>query len=478
MPRVEISRRQWLKSAAALTVVSATAVHETRRSFAEDGEPTGILAIGSRRELFVDDFLIAKHTGTRLKMHQPVPRDVVLVCDAPWEGNTSAYYTLFADGDLFRMYYRGAHFDEAAKKSAHPECACYAESRDGLRWEKPQLGLIEFAGSKENNIIWMGEAGTHNFTPFKDENPACLPTAKYKALAGGAKGLKAYQSPDGVRWSLMREEPVITNGGFDSQNLAFWSPEQKRYVDFHRKVRDRARDIMTATSTDFLNWTEPEFLDYGDAPREDLYTNAIGPYFRAPHLLLGFPTRYQPKSQQVEPILMTSRDGRRFHRWPDPLIPITAPKDRDGNRSNYMTRGLLQLPGQDRELSVYATEAYYAGPGSRVRRFTFRTDGFVSLHAGAAGGEMLTKPFTFSGQQLTLNYAVAGGGRLQMEIQDSAGKPLTGFALSDSVPLIGDEIAAAVKWTTGADVSALAGKPIRLRFALANADVYALRFTA
>ena len=60
---------------------------------------------------------------------------------------------------------------------------------------------------------------------------------------------------------------------------------------------------------------------------------------------------------------MTSRDGVLFRRWSEELIPITAPKDRDGNRSNYMTWGLLQLPGNDRELSVYATEAYYAGPG-------------------------------------------------------------------------------------------------------------------
>ena len=111
----------------------------------------------------------------------------------------------------------------------------------------------------------------------------------------------------------------------------------------------------------------------------------IQPYFRAPHLLLGFPTRFQPKNEQVEPVLMTSRDGRHFRRWPEPLIPITAPEDRDGNRSNYMTWGLLELPGREGELSVYGTEAYYAGPGSRVRRFTFRTDGFVSRPRGRQG---------------------------------------------------------------------------------------------
>ncbi len=103
-----------------------------------------------------------------------------------------AYYTLFADGDRFRMVYRGAHFDAKTKKSAHPEFACYAESQDGIQWVKPKLGIVEFQGSKDNNIILAGE-GTHNFTPFLDTNPACLPDAKYKALAGDAKGLKAYK---------------------------------------------------------------------------------------------------------------------------------------------------------------------------------------------------------------------------------------------------------------------------------------------
>jgi hypothetical protein len=245
------------------------------------------------------------------------------------------------------MYYRGAHFDVNAKKATHPEFTCYAESRDGIAWEKPKLGLFEFNGLKENNIVWAGD-DTHNFTPFKDANPDCAADARYKALGGaslrsGGKGLRAYKSPDGIHWSFMREDAVITNGDFDSQNLAFWHPEQKRYLDFHRKGRAGVRNIMTSSSTDFLNWTEPAFLEYGDASEEHLYTNAIQPYFRAPHLFLGLPTRFQPKHEQVEPILMTSRDGRSFKRWTSRWsISAQGP---DGNRSNYMTWG-CHLPGK------------------------------------------------------------------------------------------------------------------------------------
>jgi hypothetical protein len=274
----------------------------------------------------------------------------------------------------------------------------------------------------------------------------------------------------------MAPQAVLASGDFDSQNLAFWDPTQKRYLAFFRKSNRGVRDIMTCHSDDFLQWSQPEFLDFGNAPHEHLYTNAIQPYVRAPHLLIGFPTRFQPKNEQVEPVLMTSRDGWHFRRWPEPLIPITAPQDRDGNRANYMTWGLLELPGRDGELSVYATEAYYAGPGSRVRRFTFRADGFVSAHAGEKGGELQTHPLTFKGDELHLNYAVASGGGVRVEIQDAAGKPIPGLSLEECEPLTGDSIDRTVRWKSGADLASLAGKPIRLRFEIRNADVYAMQF--
>ncbi|MEY4201245.1 MAG: hypothetical protein RLZZ265_2985, partial [Verrucomicrobiota bacterium] len=223
-------------------------------------------------------------------------------------------------------------------------------------------------------------------------------------------------------------------------------------------------------------WENQADLRYVDSPAEHLYTNAILPYARAPHLSIGFPTRFQPKHQQVEPVFMSSRDGVLFKRWPEPLIPITAPKDRDGNRSNYMAWGLLQLPGQGRELSVYATEAYYTGSGSRVRRFVFRTDGFVSVRADATGGTLLTKPFTFDGARLTLN--IASKGATRVEVQDAGGKALPGFTLADASPIIGDSIEHTVMWKSGSELRKLAGRPVRLKFELKDADVFAMKFNA
>jgi len=443
-------------------------------SVAEDA-----IDIGSRRELFVDDYLLAEMSdAVTLKVHQPTPGEVALVTDMPWEGNTCAYYTVFRDGDLYRMYYRGAHWDTEKKRAAHPEVTCYAESKDGLHWTKPKLGLYEWNGSKENNIVWTG-IGTHCFVPFRDANPACPADARYKAIAAGRpqgkKGLYVFKSPDGIHWSLMQDHPCITEGAFDSQNLAFWDPHTKQYVDYHRTFDQGVRAIMTCTSPDFIHWTKPKLLRYPKAPTQHLYTNAIRPYFRAPHLRIGFPTRYLPKEQNVEPLFMSSRDGLTFRRFNEPVIPQSAPQDRSGNRSNYMANGLVSLPDNPKQLAVYGSEAYYEGPDSRLRQFLYRVDGFVSLHADDASGELVTKPIVFAGDQLELN-VVANQGRVRVEIRDADNQVVEGFGLQDCQPIDVDSIAHQVRWRGNRSLGALAGKPVRIRFQLQQADLYSLRF--
>ncbi|MDX1947674.1 MAG: sialidase family protein [Pirellulaceae bacterium] len=428
--------------------------------------------IGTRLEPVVDGHLLDRTSGsTRLVPQKPQPRELVLTADKPWEGNTSAYFTILQDGDKLRMYYRGSHYDEETKKSAHPEVACYAESTDGIHWTKPELGLVEYEGSKQNNIVWNGP-GAHNFTPFLDTNPQCSPESRYKALASAKPGLFAFQSADGLRWRLMSDKPVITKGAFDSQNLAFWDPHLSKYREFHRTFR-KIRDIQTGMSDDFLAWTEPKFLDYPGATPEHLYTNAIRNYPGAPHILIGFPTRFSPAGQQVEPIFMASRDGSTFRRYGEAIIPKDATPDRAGNRSNYMAWGLLT---GEREWSVYGTEAYYTGPASRLRRFTYRPHGLVALTAKGEPGEALTRPLTFAGRRLVLNYRTAEKGSIRVELQDSAGQPLAAFAAEKCQPLTGDALAATVAWNGDADLGSLAGQPVRIRFVLQDAELFSLRF--
>ena len=138
------------------------------------------LEIGSRLELFVDDYLIEFTDGVELQLQEPASAGKILTFDKPWEGTTSLYHTVFKDGDIYRMYYRGSSHDGYSNPAfvgpgetvipVHPEVGCYIESKDGITWTRPSLGLIEFEGSKDNNIVWIGKGG-HNFAPFKDGNP-------------------------------------------------------------------------------------------------------------------------------------------------------------------------------------------------------------------------------------------------------------------------------------------------------------------
>jgi len=445
------------------------------------------IAIGSRRELLVDEFLLAERAGTRLVLHRPVARELALVHDRPWEGCTSAYHTVFRDGQRYRMYYRGSHYDHTLRKSTHAEVVCTAESTDGIRWTRPELGIVAFAGSKKNNIVWSG-IGCHDFAPFKDTSPKCRPDEKYKALGRGKGGLYAFKSPDGLHWSLISSKPVITKGAFDSQNLAFYDALRGRYVEFHRNFRNGCRDIMTCTSVDFRTWTDPVWLSYPGSPREHLYTNQIRPYFRAAHIYMGFPKRFMPRRKGKvrgragvsDGIFMTSRDGRTFKRWTEAFIRPGPQKQRWVNRNNMTAWGIVvtksAIPDTPDELSIYSTEHYYQAPACKIRRYTLRMDGFVSLQAPLSGGTAVTKPMTFRGKRLELNYATSAAGSVQVEIQDAAGRPIGGYALADCPATYGDAIEGVVSWKGGPDVSKLAGKPVRLRFVLKDADLYAFRF--
>ena len=227
-------RREFLQT----TALGLTALAPLTSGAGKQGRKTWI-DIGSRRELFVDDFLIERFVGkAETRLHHPIPREIAIVHDAPWEGTSSGYHTVFQDGDLYRMYYRGSQLevkDGRLITNRHRAVYCYAESRDGIVWTKPALGRFEFDGSKQNNIVWDG-VGTHNFTPFKDLRPNCPAEARYKGLGGlrGEGGLFAFKSADGIHWSLMSDTPVITNGAFDSQNLAFWDPTLGKYRAYWR----------------------------------------------------------------------------------------------------------------------------------------------------------------------------------------------------------------------------------------------------
>lgn len=450
------------------------------------------LDIGSRWELFVDEYLVAQKRGVALKLHEPAKREVVLTTDQPWEGPTCAYFSAVQEGGKVRLYYRGS-----AGGSDHSEdqVTCVVESSDGIHFTRPKLGLIEAGGTKDNNVIWRG-VESHNFAVFLDTNPAAKPDERYKAL-GGVKqpgknwaqgetpgGLYAFGSADGIHWRKLRPEVVMSKGAFDSQNVAFWDAARGRYASYSRIFSNKTRAIQSSHSPDLLSWSSGTPNRYAaGVPYEHFYTSATVPCPTAPHLLVSFPKRFVDDRHKIkehtvkgvsDAVFMTSRDGVSWDRtfleaWVRP-----GPDPKNWTDRNTMTAAGIVETAPD-EWSLYVSE-HYRSADHRLRRVTVRKQGFASVHADAKGGEFVTPPLRFSGKKLLLNYATSAAGAVQVELQDEAGRAFPGFALADMPELYGDELEAAAAWKSGADLSALAGKTVRLRVIMKDADLYALRF--
>jgi hypothetical protein len=176
---------------------------------------------------------------------------------------------------------------------------------------------------------------------------------------------------------------------------------------------------------------------------------------------------------------MWSRDGGTFELAPSTFMPPGPERPGTYTYSDMVAWHLVEtasdLEGASPELTLYRQEFYYIGD-VRLRRYTLRLDGFASIHAPIAGGELVTPPLIFKGSQLSMNFASSAFGSLRVEIQDADGKPIPGFTLADSIELYGDTVARNAIWKDNPDLGALAGKPVRLRFVMKDADLYSIKF--
>jgi hypothetical protein len=304
-----------------------------------------------------------------------------------------------------------------------------------------------------------------------DARPGVPASERFKALAGTVKSmLYAFVSADGIRWRKLSDGPVIqyTNEyAFDSQNVSFWSESEQCYVCYFRHFLDKKlRSVCRTTSNDFMTWTEaipmkPNFEG------EHIYTTLTHPYFRAPHIYIATPTRFHPgRGESTDILFMTARQSSPYDRtFREAFIRPGLDPERWGNRSNYAA--LNVVPTSPTEMSIYTTP---------FRRFTLRTDGFASVHAGADPGTLETKLFRFVGDELSMNYATSAAGSLRIEIQDDQGKPIPGFSEKESIDIIGDEIDRVVRWKAGSSVRALEGRPIKLRLSMIESDLFSIRF--
>jgi hypothetical protein len=388
-----------------------------------------------------------------------------------------SYTTVIKDGAVYRAYYRDYRKGyEGPWHDGNPgEITCYAESKDGHEWAFPNLDIFDINSPRGRNVIWKGEEMcSHNFSPFLDMRPGVSGEKRFKALAGvhPGGGLYALVSPDGIHWKKIQEKPVITSEGkaFDSQNVAFWSTAENCYVCFFRTWQTRhgrLRTISRTMSKDFLKWTKPVPTN-PNLPGEHLYTSNTHPYFRAPHIYIALPTRFIPsRGNSTDILFMAMRAGSKTYDrlFTEAFIRPGLDPAHWGNRSNYVA--LNVVPMDSSEMAIYHKNGH---------RYALRTDGFVSVRAGATKGELLTKPVMFAGNALILNYSTSAAGGLQVEIQEASGAPILGFHLDDCPLIIGDNIENRVQWKGKPNLGALVGKPIRLRFVMTECDLYSFRF--
>jgi hypothetical protein len=422
--------------------------------------------VGREKQLFVDDWVIESATGLKRTL-QPVTKhegNPLIVADKPWEGKSVLLYgAVIRDPDTgkFRMWYLAW-----GKHVGQPSFICYAESDDGLNWTKTNLGLHEFQGSKENNIVIPDVVS--NTTVIYDPRDAD-PSRRYKAVirTGGTCG---FTSPDGYRWT--NHGPIISQC-YDSTTV-HWDPFGEKWIASVKIFRDGKRARGYAESNDFFNWSDTYFMatvDEGDGANDEMYAMIVFPY---ENLYLGLLRVYDTITDIVDIELATSRNAKHWEREiRTPFIPTSSLKgDWDYGNNSPSTDPPIRVGDQ--------LWFYYSGRSTThdeepntgaIGLGTLRVDGFVSMDAGEETGVLTTKPLRLVGEALYVN-ADAEGGEIRAEILDEDGQAFAPCLLANCQPIVENSVRYRLRWGDETDLSNLRERDVRLRFHLKNAEIY------
>lgn len=477
--------------------------------------------VADKSQLFVDRFLVRESDGVAFRQQpgKKHPANPLLRADRPWEGGSIQIYgdVIFDEQEkLFKMWYIGVggsteaqdYFDRRVITHGH---LCYATSRDGIHWEKPPVGTLTAKNGKPHNAVSTVEMAS----VFKEPNEPD-PTRRYKMVGYcyDARRQLTYVSPDGLNWRRASDRPITDS--IHDVVTAFWDPGRKKYVAFSKKYTQwrghYRRMFYTATSSDFVDWTapvlswKPDLLDDDPAhllkrfdrlrpllTRPDdptfMHTDIYGVgAYAAESCTIAFPWVFSINNKalgggsagSIEVQLAVSRD---LVNWERPFrSPVIPPGDLDEWDTAFHVTAAHAFRVGDEVWLYYGGGNYTHGLSTLDRRkhnagiglATWKLDRFASADGPAEGGSVTTIPIKFSGHRLELNAATGGGGSVVVEICNAAGRRLPEFPPSD--PFSGDELRHVVTFGGERDVSALAGKPISLRFRLRDARLFSFAF--
>ncbi len=481
-----------------------------------------IINIGSRREVFWDDTMLnTERTRTETRMHEPIKRECVVRFDDDWGGDGCNYISVIQDGDTYRMYVNVHRTPEHPDRENWKESVeLYMESKDGIHWEKPNLGICNFKGSTENNIMFtylpddpLTRVGD-GFRVMIDPRPDCPPDEKYKAVGDMESKLFLFTSPDGKYFT--RRHALDLDGQFDSVNSLIYDENTKTYRCFYRTYHPGhtpmnggwIRQISHSESTGLKNWTKEQVLRYNTLVDWQLYTNAISPYFRANHIYVGFPARYierpiewtdnyeELKGKEMrhhrfetygerrcgistsDCLFMTSHDGINWTRYNNAFLKPGLENGRNWNYGDcYISAGMVETKslyeGEPNEISFYVGENRWMGTPGEIYRYTMRLDGFVSQYVGwdSTWGSpaLVTKKFIFDGDELYINFSTSAFGHMQIKLMADDGTWL------ETNEIFGDDVDRHVRFKNGSPKD-LKGKPVVMEIKMRDAEIYSFKF--
>jgi hypothetical protein len=443
--------------------------------------------VEAEKQLFIDRRFIEREKNIALVVNRPRKTgERIMIAEKPWESFiVNAWVTVMEDEGRVRMWYEAYAGDEASDVDAR---LCYAESPDDIHFTKPELGLVEFRGSKKNNIVFDGKPGWyHGGTVFKD--PMAPPDRRYKLIylgpssVAGKHAVRGAYSPDGLRWTQYPD--AILNVSSDTQSVAFWDEVLKKYVAYVRLWKPM-RTVGRSESEDFAKFPAAQEVmryDDQDPPDSDLYNNAAIKYPYAADVYLTFPSRFYHKADTLDVQLAVSRDGINWTR-PDrgkAFIPL-GDKGEFDSMTIYASVGLLR---RGDELWMYynggdvghnANDPKRVKYGRATSRAVLRLDGYMSVDTTETGGEFTTPPLVFSGDHLELNIDTGARGVCAVELRSDANVPIKAFSAERCDVIQGNSTAYKVTWKNSAALGQFAGKPIRLRFLMKDCKLYAFHF--
>ena len=449
--------------------------------------------IDGSRQLLVDDYLVASIQNVKRTVHyaEKHPDNPIFSGDKPWEGAGPVFQIVHRDESTgrFRMWYAGCGGFEMPSGVRVRFPALYAESADGITWQKPELGLHEYEGSKANNIVIP--AGNLFGLIIDPEDPDAQ--RRYKGIVWHEpkyvprEGYFLYTSPDGINWTRRREEPLAVSlhgytmpqSGIGDTTIFRWDPKLRKYVgDVKFVLPGKMRCRGTMESDDLIHWTRPRMTIYPDSLDDSdsqIYGNLS---FCYESMWLGFlRVMHTGKSagyKQTTVELTASRDGRHWTRVGkrEEVIPLGSEEEWD---SDYHDPAPEPVSVGD-ELWIY----YRNGKLRRneTRRYDIglaklRTDGFVSLDAGEQPGVVTTRPLSFEGKRLFINAEVEEGGSIKVGLLSYKGDPVENHAGGDCVPITAGAVKIPATWKQATEYQLPTGQHVRLRFELTKAKLYA-----